>query len=69
MKKLYTILTFCLIGCLSASISAAAGEPAPLRKIRAAVTSISGAMSPPWAAHESGIFKKDSSRNRMGEYW
>jgi NitT/TauT family transport system substrate-binding protein len=58
MKNLYTILAFCLIGCLSASISAAAGEPVPLRKIRAAVTSISGAMSPPWAAHESGIFKK-----------
>ena len=58
MKHRYTILALCLVGCLSASISAAAGEPAPLRKIRAAVTSISGAMSPPWAAHESGIFKK-----------
>jgi NitT/TauT family transport system substrate-binding protein len=58
MKHRYTILAFCLIGYLSASISAPAGEPAPLRRIRAAVTSISGAMSPPWAAHESGIFKK-----------
>ena len=58
MKNRYRILAFCLIGYLSASISAAAGEPAPPRRIRAAVTSISGAMSPPWAAHESGIFKK-----------
>ena len=58
MKHRYTLLAFCLIGCLNASISAAAGEPAPLRRIRAAVTSISGSMSPPWAAHESGIFKK-----------
>ena len=57
MKHRYTILA-CLVGCLSASVSAAAGDPASLRRIRAAVTSISGAMSPPWAAHESGIFKK-----------
>jgi NitT/TauT family transport system substrate-binding protein len=57
MKHRYTIVG-CLLGYLSASISAAAGEAAPLRRIRAAVTSISGAMSPPWAAHESGIFKK-----------
>jgi NitT/TauT family transport system substrate-binding protein len=33
-------------------------EQAGLRKIRVAVTSISGSMSPPWAAHESGIFAK-----------
>src|SRR5918999_4667280 len=58
MRNRHTILAFCLIGCLSTSISAAADQPAPLRSIRAAVTSISGAMSPPWAAHESGIFKK-----------
>ena len=35
-----------------------AAEQAGLRKIRVAVTSISGSMSPPWAAHESGIFAK-----------
>jgi NitT/TauT family transport system substrate-binding protein len=58
MRNRHTILAFCLTGCLSASISAAADQPAPLRSIRAAVTSISGAMSPPWAAHESGLFKK-----------
>ena len=58
MRNRHTILAFCLTGCLSASTSAAADQPAPLRSIRAAVTSISGAMSPPWAAHESGIFKK-----------
>ena len=39
-------------------MSAGAGEPPPLRKIRAAITSISGSMVPPWAAHEAGIFKK-----------
>jgi len=33
-------------------------EPAGLRKIRSAITSISGSMSPSWAAHESGIFAK-----------
>jgi NitT/TauT family transport system substrate-binding protein len=35
-----------------------AGEPSGLRKVRAAITSISGSMSPAWAAHESGIFAK-----------
>jgi len=30
-----------------------AGEQPPLRKIRSAVTSISGSMSPPWAATEA----------------
>ena len=35
-----------------------AGESSGLRKIRAAITSISGSMSPAWAAHESGIFAK-----------
>ena len=29
-----------------------------LRRIRAAITSISGSMVPPWAAHEAGLFKK-----------
>src|SRR5262245_6438916 len=33
-------------------------ESPPLRKIRAAITSISGSMVPPWAAHEAGIFRK-----------
>jgi NitT/TauT family transport system substrate-binding protein len=47
-----------MVGCLSLSASARAGEPSPLRKVRAAITSISGSMMPPWAAHESGIFKK-----------
>ncbi len=35
-----------------------AAEQTGLRRIRAAITSISGSMSPAWAAHESGIFAK-----------
>ena len=35
-----------------------AAESTGLRKIRSAITSISGSMSPAWAAHESGIFAK-----------
>ena len=54
-KKL--LLALWVVGCLSISTSArAAGETA--RKIRAAITSISGSMVPPWAAHEAGIFRK-----------
>lgn len=33
-------------------------EPATLRKIRVAITSLSGSMSPPWIAREAGIFRK-----------
>jgi NitT/TauT family transport system substrate-binding protein len=52
------LLASCILGCLSFSALARAGEVPSLRKIRAAITSISGSMIPPWAAHESGIFKK-----------
>jgi len=41
-----------------AGASVGAAEISNLRKIRAAITSISGSMVPPWAAHEAGIFKK-----------
>ncbi|MGN6730364.1 MAG: ABC transporter substrate-binding protein [Candidatus Binatia bacterium] len=34
------------------------GAESSLRKIRTAITSISGSMVPPWAAHEAGIFNK-----------
>jgi NitT/TauT family transport system substrate-binding protein len=44
--------------CLAVAIAAEAAEQPALRKIRAAVTAISGSMSPPWAAHEAGIFAK-----------
>jgi NitT/TauT family transport system substrate-binding protein len=37
---------------------AAAGEATGLRRVRAAVTSISGSMAPAWAAHESGAFAR-----------
>jgi ABC-type nitrate/sulfonate/bicarbonate transport system substrate-binding protein len=42
---------------LAMRVSAGAAETS-LRKIRAAITSISGSMVPPWAAHEAGLFKK-----------
>jgi ABC-type nitrate/sulfonate/bicarbonate transport system substrate-binding protein len=58
MIKKRLFIALCMVGCLSLSASARAGEASSLRKIRAAITSISGSMVPPWAAHESGIFKK-----------
>jgi len=48
----------CLVSGLILEHPLWAGEQPPLRKIRSAVTSISGSMSPPWAAHEAGIFAK-----------
>src|SRR5437870_12478652 len=58
MIKKRLFIAFCMVGCLSLSASARAGEASSLRKIRAAITSISGSMVPPWAAHEAGIFRK-----------
>ena len=34
------------------------GAEAPLRKLRVAITSLSGSMTVPWLAREAGIFKK-----------
>jgi len=54
VKTLFAIL--CLLHCFGA-ISAGLAAESP-RRIRAAVTAISGSMAPPWAAHEAGIFRK-----------
>lgn len=49
---------FLILGLFTVTQRAEAGEAQPLRKIRVAITSISGTMAPPWAANEAGIFKK-----------
>ena len=56
VKRIYFI--FIIAACLAAGNAGGAAEVGSLRKIRAAITSISGSMVPPWAAHEAGIFKK-----------
>ena len=58
MSKNGLLIALYVVGCLNVSVTAGAGESPPLRKIRAAITSISGSMVPPWAAHEAGIFRK-----------
>ncbi len=58
MKQLPDSRSFSLSGLFTASPLAETAEPQPLRKIRVAITSISGTMAPPWAAHEAGIFRK-----------
>jgi ABC-type nitrate/sulfonate/bicarbonate transport system substrate-binding protein len=55
--KQYVIALLCA-GVFMARSPAAAADAPPIRKIRVAITSISGTMAPPWAAHEAGIFKK-----------
>ncbi len=52
------LLAFWVAACFSPLASADAAEVPSLRKIRVAITSISGSMAPPWAAHEAGIFKR-----------
>lgn len=49
---------FLILGLFTVTQRAEAAEAQPLRKIRVAITSISGTMAPPWAANEAGIFKK-----------
>ena len=51
----HLLLGLLFFACTSASDAA---DVLPLRKIRVAITSISGSMVPPWAANEAGIFKK-----------
>lgn len=49
---------FLILGLFTVTQRAEAAEAQSLRKIRVAITSISGTMAPPWAANEAGIFKK-----------
>jgi NitT/TauT family transport system substrate-binding protein len=47
-----------LIALMTASRLSDAAETTPLRKLRVAITSLSGSMAVPWLAREAGIFKK-----------
>ncbi|HLN85534.1 MAG TPA: ABC transporter substrate-binding protein [Candidatus Limnocylindrales bacterium] len=58
MIRIRRLLALVVVTCLGASLSSGAAELSSLRKIRVAITSISGSMVPPWAANEAGIFKK-----------
>jgi len=56
MILLRLLLALLLLAC--GVFPSHAADVLPLRKIRVAITSISGSMVPPWAANEAGIFKK-----------
>ncbi len=56
MKPNRLLLPWCMTAVLATA--PVFGAETSLRKIRAAITSISGSMVPPWAAHEAGLFKK-----------
>jgi NitT/TauT family transport system substrate-binding protein len=51
------LLVLSLVMALTVSVRSFSADTS-LRRIRAAITSISGSMVPPWAAHEAGIFNK-----------
>jgi ABC-type nitrate/sulfonate/bicarbonate transport system substrate-binding protein len=61
MKKTCKNL-FCLAASLLLFLSlrppVVSGAEAPLRKLRVAITSLSGSMAVPWLARQAGIFKK-----------
>ena len=48
----------CVVGFLGVTVSVSAGELSAYRKIRAAVTSLSGSMASSWVAHDADIFRK-----------
>jgi NitT/TauT family transport system substrate-binding protein len=58
MKTIKILAILSLLNSLSTRFDVCAAESSGLRKVRAAVTSISGSMAPAWAAHESGVFGK-----------
>ncbi len=58
MEKNKMLPALCIVGFLSVSITAIGGELSASRKIRAAVTSLSGSMASSWVAHEAAIFRR-----------
>ena len=56
-SKFKMIWIGCLIGLLLVP-GLSSGADAPLRKLRMAITSLSGSMTVPWLAREAGIFRK-----------
>ena len=58
MRRISSIALLCylFLACVATPVSGAAD--APLRKLRVAITSLSGSMAVPWLAREAGIFKK-----------
>jgi len=61
MKRMHgnSMFAASIVICLISSVRlSAAAETAPLRKLRVAITSLSGSMAVPWLAREAGIFKK-----------
>ena len=48
----------CVVGFLGITVSVSAGELSAYRKIRAAVTSLSGSMASSWVAHDADFFRK-----------
>src|SRR5262245_26309938 len=52
------VIILLTIALISPTFSVDAAESSTFRKLRVAITSISGSMAPPWAAHEAGIFRK-----------
>jgi NitT/TauT family transport system substrate-binding protein len=56
-NRCFGFIVLVILLCGSASQIDGA-ETAPLRKLRVAITSLSGSMAVPWLAREAGIFKK-----------
>jgi NitT/TauT family transport system substrate-binding protein len=56
-KELFGLSCIFLLVLSTARLSRSA-ETAPLRRLRVAITSLSGSMAVPWLAREAGIFKK-----------
>src|ERR1041384_3210314 len=58
MRRISLIASVCYLFLISIAAPVSAAADAPARKLRVAITSLSGSMAVPWLAREAGIFKK-----------
>ena len=58
MRQIRSVALLCCLVLISLTAPVCRAADAPLRKLRVAITSLSGSMAVPWLAREAGIFKR-----------
>jgi len=58
MRQIRSVALLCCLVLISLTAPVCRAADPPLRKLRVAITSLSGSMAVPWLAREAGIFKR-----------
>ena len=58
MRQIRSVALLCCVVLISLTAPVCRAADPPLRKLRVAITSLSGSMAVPWLAREAGIFKR-----------